>query len=156
MASAETSKRRRERFIRYAPLLIWIAVIFFLSSGQGSMTQTSLFIRPFLEFLFPETPESTITIYHGYIRKFAHFAEYSALGFLASRAFFYSSRVVIKKYWFFFALGFVIFVASFDEANQAFNPARTASAWDTLLDITGGATAIFFYWRSVRRSSHSV
>ena len=64
---------RRALLLQYAPVVFWIAVIFFLSSDQGSMSQTSRFIRPLLEFLFPAAPEETLLIYHGYIRKAAHF-----------------------------------------------------------------------------------
>jgi hypothetical protein len=43
----------RGRFFRYAPLVLWIGLILFLSSGQASMSNTSRFIRPLLVFLFP-------------------------------------------------------------------------------------------------------
>src|SRR3954469_1709353 len=86
MRLADKSQKRRERVIRYAPLLIWIAVIFFLSSNRGSMEETSLFIGPLLHFLFPNSPEAVLAVYHGYIRKFAHFAVYFVLGVLAVRA----------------------------------------------------------------------
>ena len=42
----------REAVTVYAPLFLWIGVIFYFSSGQGSMAETSRFIRPLLEFLF--------------------------------------------------------------------------------------------------------
>ncbi len=147
--------KRREWVTAYAPLVIWIGVIFYLSTDAGSMSETSRFIRPILEFLFPDAPESTLLIYHGYIRKFAHFAEYAVLAFLASRAFFYSSGVIVKKYWHLSALGLVLLIAFLDEAGQSFNPARTGSGWDVLLDITGGITATLLYWlgRSFRERS---
>jgi len=155
VADAEQPKKRREWIFRYAPLVIWIGVIFFLSTGAGSMSQTSRFIRPILEFLFPDAPESTLLIYHGYIRKFAHFAEYAVLALLASRAFFYSSWGFIKKYWHISALGLVLLTASLDETNQFFSTSRTGSGWDVLLDISGGITATLLYWlgRSFRERS---
>jgi VanZ family protein len=151
VSKADVSNKRRERIIRYAPLLIWIGVILFLSSGQGSMTQTSRFVGPLLRFLFPDITDPTLLIYHGYVRKFAHFAEYFGLGFLASRAFFYSSRSALRNYWYIFAFGIVLLISSFDEINQSFNPARTGSGWDTLLDISGGAAAIFLFSMYVAR-----
>src|SRR5687767_8128567 len=78
---------RREQLMLYAPLLIWIAVIFFFSSSQGSMSHTSRIIRPLLEFLLPGAPEETLQFYHGIIRKLAHFSEYAILALLACRAF---------------------------------------------------------------------
>lgn len=148
--------KRREWVTAYAPLVIWIGVIFYLSTGAGSMSQTSRFIRPILEFLFPDAPESTLLIYHGYIRKFAHFAEYAVLALLASRAFFYSSGVIVKKYWHLSVLGLVLLIAFLDEAIQSFNPTRTGSGWDVLLDIAGGITMIFLFSLFTRERQHSI
>ncbi|HMJ09453.1 MAG TPA: VanZ family protein [Pyrinomonadaceae bacterium] len=130
--------KRRSSVIRYAPLLIWICVIFFLSSSQGSMSHTSLFIRPILEFLFPSTSEATLLIYHGYIRKCAHFAVYFVLGVLAVRAF-RTRRISLRVAA---ALLVVALVASADEFNQSFEVSRTGSAWDVLLDCFGGSVGI--------------
>jgi len=141
-----SSKKRRDRIFRYAPLLIWIGVIFYLSSGQGSISETSRIIRPILEFLFPNAPEATLLTYHGYIRKFAHLAEYAVLGLLAALAFVTSSKIKIRNYWLLPALGLVLMTASLDEINQSFNTARTGSGWDVLLDMTGGITAILIVW----------
>lgn len=136
----------------YAPLLIWIGVIFFLSSGQGSMTRTSLLIRPILEFLFPSDPEETLIFYHGVIRKFAHFAEYAVLGFIACRAFAGSSKDLFRKHFYLAAIVLVLLVAGSDELNQSFNSARTGSYIDALLDLSGGlAGTIFFYFLTRRR-----
>jgi VanZ family protein len=144
------------RFFRYAPLILWIGIIFYLSSGQASMSQTSRFIRPLLEFLFPATPQETLVIYHGYIRKLAHFTEYAILGFLAARAFSSSSIRVLRKYWFAFSFLLVTLIASIDETNQSFLPSRTGSIYDVLLDVSGGLTmALILYWVKNRKTSKS-
>ncbi|MBK7709343.1 MAG: VanZ family protein [Acidobacteria bacterium] len=132
----------RERIIRYAPLILWVAVIFVASSTTGSMTSTSRFIRPFLIWLFPSTPEDIIAIYHGYIRKSAHFFEYAVLAFWASRAFWDSTRESLKRNWHFAAFLFVFLTASLDELNQSFNTSRTGTFNDVLLDCAGGITMI--------------
>ena len=79
--------KRRGRISRYAPLILWIGIVLFASTGNASMAQTSRFIRPLLEFLFPNTPAETLQIYHAYIRKSAHFIEYAILAFWTARAF---------------------------------------------------------------------
>ena len=132
----------RVRLVRYAPLILWIGVIFFMSSGEASMSETSRFLRPILEFLFPTATESTIQLYHAYIRKFAHFAEYAVLAVLASVAFWNPSGELLRRYWFAAAVGLVLLVASLDEFNQSFEPSRTSSVWDVLLDLSGGVTAV--------------
>lgn len=157
--------RRRGRILRYAPLVLWIAVILYFSSGQGSMSETSRFIRPVLEFLFPAASEETLLFYHGYIRKFAHLAGYAFLAFFAARAFFSSPAASLARYWHLFSLGIVILVAVADETNQSFISSRTSSAGDVLLDISGAAAMLicillfhrmrpfkYFFWRERKAS----
>jgi VanZ family protein len=135
----------RGRFFRYAPLIVWIGVVLLASTMLGAMSNTSRFIRPLLVFLFPDAPEETLQIYHNYVRKFAHFAEYGILAFWASRAFSTSSVKLLRKYWFIFAFLIVLFIASIDEFNQSFNSLRTGSGYDVLLDCAGGLTITFVF-----------
>ena len=144
-------KKRREQIILFAPLLIWIGVIFFLSSGQGASTRTSLIIRPLLEFLFPNASFETIAFYHGIIRKFAHLAEYVVLGLLASRALFRSPTNSLRKHFWWMAILLVVLVATSDEFNQSFNPDRTSSPVDVFIDFSGGAAAVVVYCLLVAR-----
>ncbi len=127
--------------MRYAPLFLWIGVIFYLSSNSGSMEETSRFIGPLLHYLFPATPEEILQIYHGYIRKAAHLTEYAILAFLAFRVFSSSS---IAKY--ILPIVLVAAIAMMDEFNQSFEASRTSSGWDVLLDIAGGAAMILILW----------
>ncbi|MBK7933002.1 MAG: VanZ family protein [Acidobacteria bacterium] len=134
----------------FVPLLIWIALIFFLSSSQGSVSQTSFIIRPILLFLFPDAPEQTIQNYHAYIRKAAHFSEYAVLAFLAARAFgaVLSDRVRNQKYLIAFLA--VLAIAGIDELNQSLNILRTGSLQDVILDISGGFTMLLIVWLNSR------
>ena len=146
-------KSRREQIILYAPLFIWIAVILFLGTGQGASTQTSLIIRPILEFLFPNASFETIAFYHGIIRKLAHLTEYGILAFLACRAFAKSSNDFLLKYFLLAAVLLVLLVATTDEFNQSFNPERTSSPVDVMIDLAGGVTAsLLFYFFTKRRN----
>ncbi len=123
--------------------------ILLASTTQASMSNTSRFIRPLLEFLFPNTPEETLILYHGYIRKLAHLSEYAILAFWASRAFWSSSVNFLQKYWFIISLATVFLVASIDEYNQSFNLLRTGSIYDVWLDVSGGLWMIMVLqvWR---------
>lgn len=109
------------------------------------MSQTSRFIRPLLEFIFPNTPESTLVVYHGYIRKLAHFTEYGILAFFA----FWAFSALFRKSWFLASFSLVALIATIDETNQSFNAARTGSVYDVLLDCFGGATilTIIYLWK---------
>jgi VanZ family protein len=148
-----TSSRRQVWLTRYLPLVLWIGVIFFLSSSQGSLSQTSRIIRPLLEFLFPSATPETLLVYHGIIRKFAHFAEYAVLALLAARSFYRLSDSTFKRLG--AALLVVTAVAAIDEFQQSFNPARTGSPVDVLIDVTGGVAGVvvFYLLERVRRSA---
>jgi VanZ family protein len=144
----------RGRIIRYAPLILWIGVIAFMSSGQASMSQTSRFVRPLLEFLFPSTPEETLIIYHGYIRKLAHLTEYAILALFAARAFRYSANSFLHNNWLILSIVVVAIIATIDETNQSFNSARTGSVYDVLIDCFGGLSTLAFMtiFYSIRKS----
>jgi len=114
MIQSDLANKRRGRIIRYAPLVLWIGVILFLSSSQASMSNTSRFIRPLLEFLFPSASEETLILYHGYIRKLAHLTEYAGLAFWAFRAFSNSNLKNLRRFWFIFAFLLVILIALID------------------------------------------
>ncbi len=143
----------RGRTYRYAPLILWIGLVLFLSTNQASMSNTSRFIQPLLEFLFPNAPEEIIITYHGYIRKLAHLTEYAILAFWASRAFSSGSSVkFLRRFWFAFAFVLVLLVASIDETNQSYIVSRTGSIYDVLLDASGGLIMIigFGIWRFLK------
>ena len=132
----------RGRFWRYAPLILWIIVIFVASSNIGSMSNTSRIIRPLLLWLIPDISEATLLVVHGFVRKTAHFVFYFILGLLAARAFASTSKSYLQKLWFPAALLIVVTIASLDETNQSFLASRTSSIYDVLLDTAGGLTAI--------------
>ncbi len=153
MADDLQKPKWRGRIIRYAPLVLWIGVIMFLSSGQASMSNTSRFVRPLLEFLFPAAPEEILNVYHGYIRKLAHVAEYAILAFWAARAFINSNQNFLRRLWFVGSFVVVLAVASIDETNQSFLNSRTGSIYDVLIDVFGGTAMIliFYSWTKYRQ-----
>jgi VanZ family protein len=148
-AEAGTQNSRRHVWLTaYVPLIIWTCVVLGLGSGTGSMNETSRIIRPLLEFIFPSAPPETLAIFHGYIRKLAHFVEYAVLAFFAFRVF------APYKHRYGLALVLAASVAAVDEFNQSLNPARTSSPWDVALDITGAASTIaIFALIAIRRRS---
>ena len=146
MVETNEANKWRGRSIRYAPLILWIGIVFVASSTAGASRNTSIIIRPLLEWLFPAATSATIDIYHGYIRKCAHFTEYALLALLASRAFFNSSKPFLRRFWFIWTFLIVAVVASFDEYNQSFNALRTSSVDDVLLDACGGLTMILIFY----------
>ena len=140
--SSYRTATERGRFFRYAPLILWIGVVLFASTNGASMSKTSIFVRPVLEFLFPNTPEDVLLVYHHYIRKAAHLAEYAILAYWAVRAFSDSAVDFLKNHSYICAVLLVVLIALIDETNQSFNPLRTGSPWDVLVDICGALLMI--------------
>ncbi len=138
----KTSALKSGGFYRYAALLIWIAFIFFLSSGQASAAQTSRFIRPLLDlFLSSLALPETIDLIHAGIRKLAHLFIYAVAGILAIRAF-RGSMPQPTTVQTLSALSLVLLVATIDEINQSFDPTRTGSPFDVAIDLAGGIIGV--------------
>jgi VanZ family protein len=142
----------RARAWRYGPLLVWVGVIFFASTGNLSASNTSRIVRPLLLWLYPTITEAELLRAHFFVRKTAHFTEYAVLALLASRAALTSSRAALKNYWPVFALAVVTAVALLDEYNQSFNPTRTGTIYDSAIDFAGGLFAVcaLAAWRVLR------
>lgn len=139
------------RFWRYGPLVAWMAVIFFASTDVFSASHSGQLIGPLLQWLFPNISEGQISTIHSLIRKAGHLTEYAILGLLAARAFYDSAHAGLRRRWFEVALSLVVLYAFSDEFHQSFTPLRTASVYDSLIDITGGLAALLFYfWRHNR------
>jgi VanZ family protein len=127
---------------RYGPLLLWLAFIWFASTGEFSAANTSQIVGPILLWLFPNLSEAQLATVHFLTRKAAHFSEYAVLAFLARRAFITSTHGVIGRYWFQLSLLLVVIYALLDEFHQSFVPSRTASIYDSAIDIAGGLTVL--------------
>jgi len=119
-----------------------MALIFFFSTGELSASNTSRIVRPLILWLFPGTSEETLGVVHFFVRKTAHFTEYAILALLAARVFLSSSQPPLRQRWFLCALLLVVLYALSDEFHQTFVPSRTGSIYDSLIDMTGGLTAL--------------
>lgn len=131
------------RFLsRYLPLVAWLVFISYASSDSFNAGNTSRIIGPLVLWLFPNTTPETLLIIHIITRKAAHFTEYAILALLAARAFRTSPRPALANRWFIAALALVVAYALLDEYHQSFVPSRTASVYDSMVDIAGGLTAL--------------
>ena len=142
-------------FSRYVPLILWLGFITYASSDGFSASNTSRIIAPIVLWLFPNTSAETMTIIHLINRKIAHFTEYGILGYLAVRAFRTSPGLGISRNWVLLSLSIVVVYALIDEFHQSFVPSRTASIYDSFIDMTGGLTVILLLrlWYRERQPS---
>jgi VanZ family protein len=129
-----------------------MCLIFFASTGELSASNTSLIVRPLLLWLFPDISEARIALAHFLIRKAGHFTEYAILALLAARALSGSFHDALRRRWFYVSLLLVVLYALSDEFHQSFVPSRTASIYDSLIDIAGGLAALAWYALRRRRT----
>lgn len=145
--------RPASRLWRYAPLIFWMAAIFFASTDGLSGSKTALVIEPFLRWFFPHISIQRLDFIHGLVRKGAHLSAYAILGLLAARAFITSRHTFLRFRWFMASLVLISLYALSDEYHQSFSPARTASIYDSIIDIAGGLTALVLMalWKRTRK-----
>ena len=122
------------------PLLIWIVLIFFVSTDRFSGTASSRIIGPLLAYLFPGLAPSEIVFWHSVLRKLGHVAGYFVLGFLSVRGL--SSPGLRPRAIRVRAVGLVLAVALSDEYHQSFSAVRSGSIVDVGYDCLGGFSAV--------------
>ncbi len=147
-------QKRGGRVRRYAPLVIWMGVIFFASTGEFSGANTSRIVRPLLLWLFPEISEEKIGLVHFIVRKVAHFSEYAVFALLAARAFANSSHEFLRRNFFYVTFLLIFLYSLSDEFHQSFVASRVGTIYDSLIDTAGGLTALILYtvWKRKSRA----
>jgi VanZ family protein len=128
------------RLTIWLPVLAWMAMIMWFSTGGWSAENTGSILRPLLDWLLPWASAAHIAALHALIRKTAHVTEYgvlAALWFIAlTRERRWSSR---RAAW--LAILVAIAWASLDELHQATVPSRTPSVGDVGFDAAGAVVA---------------
>ncbi|MEO7719075.1 MAG: VanZ family protein [Capsulimonas sp.] len=150
------------RFLRdIFPVLLWLGVIFFLSTDNGSANHTNSFLDRALQFISGGAIRLTaaqLDVWHYCVRKAAHMSEYLILAALTVRA-------IAKSQWgevrpgrmALLAWGFATFYAMTDEFHQRFVSSRTPKATDVLFDSFGALLGVgvafgITYYRRTRRT----
>jgi VanZ family protein len=129
-----------------------MVLISIASSSEFSALNTSQVIRPLILWVFPNLSEERVAAIHFLTRKLAHFSEYAVLGILSGRAFASSANDFVRRRWFQAALLLILCYALLDEFHQSFVPSRTASIYDSAIDVAGGLTALLVFraWHNRR------
>ena len=138
--------------VNWAPVLVWMTVIFLFSTDYFSSTNTAPFIAPFLSNLFPDLAKGHIESIVMLMRKLGHFSEYCILALLLMRALnaeFAEQSAKSRINW---SIALVVIYAVSDELHQAFVPSRSASPWDVLIDSLGGICGTLWFRRRKRRN----
>ncbi len=145
---------RHSKLFYWLPPILWMAAIFSFSTDVFSGENTgSLFYKIFHAIIPSLTPEQFQPI-HFFIRKASHFTEYAILALALFRAFRAGSSVRWNWRWAVYALVIIAGYALLDEFHQTLTLTRGGSIYDSLLDISGGATALLLLW-GIRRNRRS-
>jgi len=139
------------RFWRYAPLVLWAALIFIGSGNVLSAAHTSIVLRA-VRWLFPNARDESLAVFHLLVRKAGHLTEYAVFATLAARAFRASSHDLLRRHWVGCSLLLAVVYALSDEWHQSFVPSRTASIYDSLIDSMGALMALTIIWLRHRKS----
>lgn len=143
--------------VSWVPVLLWMALIFFLSSQQGPASGglssgITEMVMGSIEGALPFW-EINPDVFHTFIRKCAHFMAYLVLAVLAlfalRRSGVRGSRSAIGAF-----IIAVLYAAS-DEYHQSFVPGRGPSVMDVFIDSAGAAVGIGLYCLVKKRRAPS-
>lgn len=144
-----TLNRRSLLTFYNGPVILWMGIIFVMSSRAGSTEHSASLVAQLVRWVSP-TFSRTLTPYqlecldYGF-RKICHVTEYAILALLVLRAVrFGRSRMSLRAIA--FALIISMAYAATDEFHQVFVPLRTASIDDVLIDSSGAAAALLTAW----------
>ena len=141
------------------PLLLWMSLIFSLSTNSASAARTNPIVNQILLKILPGAATyltaSQIDAIDFCLRKGAHITEYTILSLLAFRAFRYG-RANFKNHMAFAPLLLCILYAASDEYHQSFYSQRGSSPIDVFTDSFGVLLGAFFsLWMMCRRIESS-
>ncbi len=133
--------------IKLIVLILWMALIFYLSSqvANDSTTTTNIVVEIIYNlyktiFKNPLSINAFTNIFFTPIRKLAHFSEFLILGILA---YLYISECKIKNNYLWSMLLSFLYAIS-DEIHQIFVPGRYCAITDILIDTFGAFIGILF------------
>ncbi len=126
------------KFRYWIPALLWMCVIFWMSTGTFASEETSKIVEPVIRFLLPQIPDSKVDMIHGLIRKCGHLSEYFVLGLLLFRALGKGKTALPAGRVVLYSVIIIALYAASDEFHQTFVYDRTPSVVDVGIDTVGG------------------
>ena len=135
-------KRATRIFVAFIIWLILAALVAALIShftgepAEVSDKTSEGFLMWVLELIFGESNRDTVTFFHHYIRKAAHFTLFAAFGLTLSASLFHQRKVPAVP----FTLAAGALLAVCDEVRQFFVPGRSPEVRDVFIDCAGVVT----------------
>jgi len=138
----------KDKLLSWVAVLVWMAVIFYLSSQAAEdSNQLSTGITRLLTRLVAAVAPGAqldLELFNHLVRKGAHFTAYLILGVLSSNALKVSGVKSLQGLA--LALAVCFLYAAGDEVHQLFVPGRAGQLRDVLLDGAGALVGIGLYY----------
>jgi VanZ family protein len=141
-------------FKHWLPAILWMGVIFVMSTDAGSAAHTSKIIEPLVLWIKPNASQDEFELVHFIIRKLGHLSEYAVLALLVLRAM-RRTLLLAPGAWSWQAAGVTQLLAAAyaatDEWHQSFIPGRTAALGDVAIDSSGALVGLMliFLWHKL-------
>lgn len=146
-SSANSALRTpQSKLFYWLPPVIWMAAIFSFSTDVFSGENTGSLLYSIFHAIIPGLTREQFQPIHFLIRKTAHFTEYGILALLLFRAFRAGASRRWAWRWAIYSWLVVGGYALSDEFHQSFSQHRTASIYDSMIDTSGGITALLLFW----------
>lgn len=144
--------RMKYKKIKWLLVIVWMAVIFILSSQPGDTSEeTSQFVIYIFNLLGIDLYGFFGTLAQFIVRKCAHFTAYFILYMLLCNAL--KESLSIKKALWFSMLGAFLYACS-DEFHQSFVPGRGPAFRDVMIDSAGALLGLsIIYIKNLRNSN---
>jgi VanZ family protein len=139
--------------VNWAPVILWMMVIFILSTELFSSANTAPLLAPLLANLLPDVFAARIETIVLLLRKLGHWGEYFILAVLLMRALDAEFSTQSAKRRLIWSIAVATFYAASDELHQAFVPSRTASPLDVMIDSFGALCGTLWGHLRNRRSN---
>lgn len=133
----------------WLPAVLWMAVLFTVSTEVGSSRRTSRLLVPLLRWLAPNLPQSTLDQVQLGVRKAGHAVGYAILAGLVwagRRAGASAGPTTWRWADARFAFAVAVLYAGTDEWHQTFTATRQGTVADVLLDAVGAALGLGLLW----------
>lgn len=138
-----------KKFIKTLLLILWLCLIYYFSSQNGSESSgLSTRVLTYIgNFLHVSNMDNFVSSFSFLIRKTAHFTEYFILFILSYECF---KEYKINKLLL-ISLLFCLLAAGFDEFHQLFIDGRSGQVLDVLIDFSGSLFSSLFYVKLLKR-----
>jgi VanZ family protein len=130
----------------WLPPFLWMTAIFIFSTDLFSSGNTGGLVARIIRWLYPAISEANLQTAHFLVRKAGHFTVYAVLALLLIRAFRAATELRWRWHWALYSFFIVGIYALLDEYHQSFTLSRTGSIYDSLIDLTGGASMLLVLW----------